>query len=63
MTDVKAILCCGSTENLCREISCKVEETDNGICFTVTSNDPEQVKMLKAKIKSCCSQDDKLSNC
>ena len=63
MADIKAILCCGSTENLCKDISCKVEETDKGICFSVTSDDPEQVKLLKSKVKSCCSQDDCQSGC
>ena len=63
MTDIKAILCCGSEENLCKGISCKIEETDKGICFCMTSDDPEQIKRLKSKIKSCCSQEDKLSTC
>ena len=63
MTDIKAILCCGSAENLSKDISCKVEEISNGICFRVTSDDPDQVKMLKNRIKSCCSQDDSYSCC
>jgi hypothetical protein len=63
MAEMKAIFCCGSTENLCEDISCKVEETDKGFCFSVTSDDPEKIKMLKEKIKSCCSPTDSKSCC
>ena len=63
MTDVKAILCCGSTEDMCKDISWKVEETDKGICICLTGDNPERVKGLKAKFKSCCGQGESASSC
>lgn len=63
MTNIKPVFCCGSEKNLCEDLLCKIEETDKGICFSMTSDDPEKVKMLKSRIKSCCSQDDKQPTC
>lgn len=57
------MICCGDDADFCKDFSCKVEETDNGVSFTVTSDDPEKVEKLKAKMKSCCDSSDSESCC
>ena len=63
MSEKKVSICCGDSANLCQDVSCKVEETENGITFTVTSDDPAKVEKLKAKLKSCCDTSDDKSCC
>ena len=64
MTEKKVVVCCGTTsENLCEGLSCKVEETDKGVCICLTSDDPEKVKQIKEKMKSCCGSGDTKSCC
>ena len=57
MSEMKMMFCCGSAEDLCQGISCKVEETDQGFTFSVTSDDPGKIEKLKSMAKSCCSSD------
>ncbi len=64
MTEKKVTICCGtSAENMCEGLSCKVEETDGGICINLTSNDPEKVKRIKEKMQSCCGGSDNAKCC
>jgi len=63
MSEKKITICCGDSADLCKDVSCKVEETENGITFSVTSDDPEKVEELKAKMKSCCETSDSKSCC
>ena len=39
-------------------VSEKKVETEKGFTITVTSDDPEKVETLKAKMKSCCDSSD-----
>lgn len=59
MSEMKMKFCCGTDEDLCQDISCKIDETDNGFTFTVSSDNPERVEKLKSMMKSCCSSGDK----
>ena len=63
MSEKKVTISCGDSADHYQDVSCKVEETENGICFTVTSDDPAKVEKLKAKIKSCCDSSDSKSCC
>jgi|GEM_PF-6921495 len=64
MAEKKVVVCCGpSGENLCEGLSCNVEQTDQGYTISVTSDDPEKLKQLKEKMKSCCGSDDARSCC
>jgi hypothetical protein len=64
MAEKKVIVCCGaSAENLGEGLSCKVEETDKGFTISVTSDNPDKLKQLKEKMKSCCDSDDAKSRC
>ena len=64
MTEKKVVVCCGTTaENLCEGLTCKVEETDKGICISLTSDDPSKVKRIKEKLTSCCDSGDSKSCC
>lgn len=63
MSEKKVMFCCGDSEDLCKDFSCKVEETDKGLTISVTSDDPEKVEKLKAKMKSCCDSSDSKSCC
>ncbi len=59
----KVQICCGDSADLCKDVSCKVEEIENGITFSITSDDPEKVEKLKAKMKSCCGSSDSECSC
>ena len=64
MSERKVVVCCGtSAENMCEGLSCKVEETDKGICICLTSDDPKRVEQIKEKMKSCCGPSDSKSCC
>ena len=49
------ILCC-PPEDLCKGVSCKVDQTDNGLVITLSSDDPKKVEKLKAAVKCCCDE-------
>lgn len=40
-------------KDLCNSFACKVEQTDKGLTITLTSDDPQKVKALKAMVESC----------
>ena len=61
--ETKVKICCGDSADLCKDASCKVEEIENGITFSITSDDPEKVEQLKAKMKSCCGSSNSESCC
>ncbi len=63
MSEKKVMFCCGDSADFCKDFSCNVEETDKGFTISVTSDDPEQVEKLKAKMKSCCGDSDSESCC
>lgn len=63
MSEKKVMICCGDSVNLCQDFSCSFEETDKGFTISVTSDDPEKVEKLKAKMKSCCDSSDSKSCC
>ncbi len=54
------MFCCGSNDKF-KDVSCKVDQTDNGVVITVSSDDPKTVESIK-KMSDCCdSKTD--SNC
>ena len=63
MTEKKVVICCGTSEDLCKDLTCKFEETDKGFQISVTSDDPEKVKKLKEKFSSCCNSGSDKSCC
>lgn len=64
MSEMNIKFCCGTDEDLCKDVTCKIDETENGFTFTVTSDNPERVEKLKSMMKSCCSDDkDGKSSC
>ena len=63
MAEKKVMVCCGDDANICNDFACKMEETENGFTFTVTSDDPAKVEKLKAKVQSCCDSSNDKSCC
>ena len=63
MSEKKMMFCCGDDADICKDFSCSIEEHEKGITFTATSDDPEKVEKLKAKMKSCCDSSDDKSCC
>ena len=55
MSEKKMVFSCCDDENLCEGYKCEVEETANGVCICITSDDPEKVTRLKEKVTSCCA--------
>lgn len=63
MSENKTNFCCGDAENLFQGFSCSFEATEKGFRISVTSDDPEKVEKLKAKMQCCCDSTDSKSCC
>ena len=63
MSKKKVSICCGGSDDLTQDFSCSFEETEKGFTFSVTSDDPEKVEKLKARMKSCCDSSSDESCC
>ena len=63
MSEKKVSICCGDSVDLCQDVSCKVEEIEKGITFTITSDDPKKVEKLKLKVQSCCDSSENKCCC
>ena len=63
--------CCGVPVDLCKQFDCKIEEIDQGICFSFTSDDKKKAEALKSMLKAyrdlggegCCQTGEKSSCC
>ena len=63
MSEKKVSIYCGDSVDLCKDVSYKVEEIENGITFTVTSDDPAKIEKRKAKLKLWCDRSESQCCC
>lgn len=47
--------CCFDSKNLCKDFDCKVENLDNGIKISLTSDDKKKVEGLQKILDGCKS--------